>query len=423
MESVAYLAYGDGRVPLELDPKVAEWHVIAPRDEPALADPRRGFIDACRNPVGCAPLRDTVKPGDRVVIVTSDGTRPVPNRVLIPWLLEELPVPPDQVTVLLGNGTHRANTRDEIVAMFGEDVVRRIKVVNHDAFDDSCNERVGHTLSGAPVLLDSVYVKADKRIVAGFIEPHFFAGFSGGAKGVAPGVAALDTIFHLHTYKLIADPNSTWGVVDDNPIQALVTEMVGLCPPDFLINVTLNADKAITAFFAGDCHAAHRAGCAHVRAQAMVPIPHTFPIVVTSNSGYPLDQNLYQSVKGMSAAAQIVAPGGTVIMASECRDGIPSHGNFRGLMQRGAAVADVDAWLRGLSSPVLDQWQAQVLVRVRERCDVGLYSTLDAASVEACKLSPVDDFQRRVYDHVAAIGPDLPVAVLPEGPLTFPSRE
>ena len=417
---VARIAYGRGRIPLELDPALAAWHVIAPKPASALADPRGAFAAACREPIGSAPLRDRVRPGDRVVIVTSDGTRPVPNRLLIPWLLEELPVPPEQVRVLVGTGSHRPNTDEELAAMFGEDVVRRVRVVNHDAYAPGDNVSVGTTSSGAVVSLNREYVEADRRIAVGFIEPHFFAGFSGGPKAVAPGVADIDTIYRLHSYALVGDAKSTWGVLDGNPLHETIAESVSLCPPDFLVNVTLNADQGVTAFFAGDWRQAHRAGCAHVRQQAMAPVARAFPVVVTSNSGYPLDQNLYQSVKGMSAAARIVEPGGTVLVASECSDGVPAHGNFGAMLRSHATVADLDAHLRGLSAPVLDQWQVQVLAQILARCRVALYSSLDEATVRACKLAPVADLGQAVALEIERAGRGAPVAVLPEGPLTIP---
>ena len=417
---VVQIAYGKGRIPLELDPALAQWHVITPKNEDALTDAHATFVQACRTPIGSAPLREIIRPKDRVVVVTADGTRPVPNLMLIPWLLEELPGPRENVTILLGTGSHRANTPDEIEAMFGAEVARRVRVVNHDAFDPAQNTRVGTTASGADVLLNNAYVEADKRIAVGFIEPHFFAGFSGGPKAIAPGVTSIDTLFHLHSYALLADPNSTWGKLDGNPLHETVAEMVKLCPPDFLVNVTLNLDKHITAFFVGDYIEAHRAGCARVRDHAMAPVPHEFPIVITSNSGYPLDQNIYQSVKGMSAASRIVERGGTIFLASACNDGVPAHGNFGAMLREHDTAGAVAAHLRSLSAPVLDQWEVQVLLQILDKCEVRLYSQIDAETVRACKLIPVDNLQDAVNAQIKAIGTGAPVAVLPEGPLTIP---
>lgn len=419
-ETTVEIAYGKGGLRLDLDPQLAEWHVIRPKYEPPLPNPRAMFEKACRAPVGSRPLREVVKATDRVVIVTSDGTRPVPNRLLLPWILDELPVPPDRVTVLIGTGTHRANTDEEIRSMFGPDLDHRVRVVNHDAFDPARNVEVGKTSAGLPVMLDEAYVHADKRIVVGFIEPHFFAGFSGGPKGVVPGIAGIDTIYQIHGYDLIAHPRSTWGILEGNPLHHAIADRVALCPPDFLVNVTINNEKRITGFFAGHYLEAHRAGCAHVRETAMIAVPHRFPVVVTSNSGYPLDQNLYQTVKGMSAAAQITEDGGAIFVASECSDGIPAHGNFGAILQSHEDLASVDTWLRELSSPVPDQWQIQVLVQILKRNKICVHSQLDPDCVRACKLWPIASLEMGLREHLEAIGRGAPVAVLPEGPVTIP---
>lgn len=413
------VAFGHGSVSVNAHPELAEWEVIRPAFEAALPDPERRFRQAIDEPVACAPLQEIVSPRDRVVIVTSDGTRPVPNRRLIPWIVEALPVPEENVTVLLGNGTHRANTDDEIAGMFGSDVAGRLAIRNHDAYDESKNVFLGRSECGTDVWLDRAYVKADSRIVVGFIEPHFFAGFSGGPKGVAPGVAGIETIYRLHRSDLIAHPMSTWGALDENPLQREVREAVALCPPDFLVNVTLNGDKAISGFYAGDYLEAHRRGCDAARAASMAPVEKPFQVALTSNSGYPLDQNLYQTVKGMSAAARIVEDGGSVLVASECSDGVPDHGNFAELMRTGDGPRDVMEAVRD-REPVPDQWQAQTLAAILERVDVGVYSNMDRADIQACKLAAVDDLDAALLEKIHAVGAGARVAVLPDGPLTIP---
>lgn len=417
------IAFGRKTVPIYADPGLAEWEVIRPAYGTGLPDAGTQFREACRNPIGCVPLREVVSPGDRVVIVTSDGTRPVPNRVLIPWILEELPVPVDSVTVLLGNGTHRANTDAEIVEMFGEDVAGRVAICNHDGYDPKRNAWVGKTAGGTDVFLDRGYLEADKRIVVGFIEPHFFAGFSGGAKGVVPGVAGVETVLGLHRAELIADPRSTWGVLVGNPIQAEIAEAVGFCPPDFMVNVTLNADKEMTGIYAGDYRKAHRQGCAAVKALSMAPVAEAFPVVVTSNSGYPLDQNLYQTVKGISAAARVVADGGAILVASECSDGVPDHGNFAQIMRTGCSPGDVLRAIYDLERPVLDQWQAQILAGILEQVEVAVYSRMEWAEVRDCKLEVAEDLDGALRERIEAVGKGARVAVLPDGPLTIPYVE
>lgn len=415
------VAYGKGTLPLRADPAVADWEVIRPVFEAAHPDPAKGFRLAAADPIDVKPLGDVAKSTDRVVIVTSDGTRPVPNRQLIPWIIDSLGVSEDQVAILIGTGTHRPNTPSEIASMFG-DVAKRVKIVNHDAFDEGRNLKMGVTSSGTDVFLDRAYVEADRKIVVGFIEPHFFAGFSGGAKGVAPGVAGIDTILRLHRADLIGHSHSTWGVIEENPIQDEIAEAVAMAPPDFMVNVTLNAEKAISGFYLGDYVHAHRIGCKAVKEASMQGVAHEFPVVVTSNSGYPLDQNLYQTVKGISAAARIVEDGGTILVASECSDGVPDHGNFADIMREGTTPADVLESIYALDRPILDQWQAQILAGILERSDIRVRSDMPSSEIEACKMGVMEDVDGAVSDALDGRA-ERRVAVLPDGPLTIPYVE
>ncbi|MEQ8764374.1 MAG: nickel-dependent lactate racemase [Planctomycetota bacterium] len=412
------LAFGRTGLTIRVHP---EWTLLRPRHEPALPDPVGELTRSLRAPIASRPLREVIQPHERVALVTSDGTRPVPNRLLIPGLLEELPVPIEQVTVLIGTGTHRPSSDAELDAMFGPELAARVRIVNHDAFDPDRNEFVGTTASGTPVELDTEYLAADRRIAIGFIEPHFFAGFSGGPKAVAPGLASLETIFHLHSSRLIGDPKSTWGELECNPVHREVRAAVSLCPPDFLVNVTLNSDKEVTGFYCGDPNEAHRLGCDAARAVAMAPVRDLFDIVVTSNSGFPLDQNLYQTVKGISAAARIVRNSGTILVASECSDGIPNHGNFAELMRSGESPEDVLAAVLS-REPILDQWQAQILAGLQMKAKIAVHSHLPSSVLESCKLEAATDLQQALDDAVNAAGDGARVALLPDGPLTIPTR-
>ena len=414
------VAYGRGEVLVDADPALADWTVIRPAAEPPHPDPAAAFTAACRQPLGARPLRELIAPTDRVVVVTADGTRPVPNRLLLPWLLAELPVKPEQVTVILGTGTHRANTPAEIAAMFGADLARRVRIINHNGFDPAANVAVGRLPDGTPVRLNRHYVEADQRIALGFIEPHFFAGFSGGAKAVVPGLAEVGLIHRLHNFALIADPACTWGKLAGNPMRDLIEAAVALRPPEFMINVTLNPAKEITAVFAGDHVVAHRAGARHSLAVAMQPVPQAFPLVVTSNSGYPLDQNLYQAVKGMSAAHRITAPGGTMLVCSECADGIPDHGKFAAIMQTATTPAGVLAWIQAQPAVVCDQWQAQLLAQYLLTTAIVVHSRLTAAAAAACQVQTTADVNAELRRRLTALGGRPAVAILPNGPITIP---
>ena len=268
--------------------------------------------------------------------------------------------------------------------------------------------------------MNRAYVEADKRIVLGFIEPHFMAGFSGGYKGIFPALADLDSIMHYHRAAVIADPQSTWGVLEGNPTQAQIRANGALLPLHFCINVTLNRHREITGFYCGDVLEAHRQGCVEAKATAMIACDRPFPIVVTTNGGYPLDQNLYQTVKGMSAAAQIVQDGGYILTAARCNDGFPSHGNFKRLLvEHGTPQAILDAVMTpGFS--VYDQWEAQMLAMILVRARAGLQSEIPAEDLRHAHVEPVADVSARLAEELDAVGRDAPVAVLPEGPMTIP---
>jgi nickel-dependent lactate racemase len=413
------LRYGHGGLPLEVPSR--QVFVLEPTFVEGLADEAASFTEAVRRPVESRPLRDLVRATDRVAVAIPDLTRPLPTDRLLGWLLGELDhVPESQWTIVNGTGSHRVNTDAELRSMVGDDVFRRLRVVNHSAHEPAGMLHAGRTADGRPVLLNREWMVADRRIVLGFIEPHFMAGFSGGYKGVFPALADIAAILHYHRAEVIGDPRSTWGRLEDNPTQDQIRANGSLVPVDFCINVTLNRQQRITRFFCGDVLAAHREGCAFARKTAMVRCEHPFPIVVTTNSGYPLDQNLYQTVKGMSAAAQIVEPGGYILTASRCHDGFPVHGNFRDLMIRHASPQAVLDAIMTPGFALYDQWEAQLLALILLKARVGLFSEIEADEVRRAHIEPVANLDDRLARELAGLGGDAPVAVLPEGPMTIP---
>ena len=395
--------------------------VVEPRFVPGLPDEAAAFQEAVRQPIQSRPLRELIAAEDRVAIVIADLTRPLPSDRLLPWLLEEIAhVPDEQVVILNGTGSHRINTPEELERMVGAEILRRYRVVNHNSHDRSTMALAGRAPGGREVLLQRDYVEADKRIVLGFIEPHFMAGFSGGYKGIFPAIADIDSIIHYHRAEVIGDPRSTWAILEGNPTQEQIRFYGSLIPVDFCINVTLNRRREITRFFCGEVIAAHEAGCRFSKETAMIACAEPFPIVVTTNSGYPLDQNLYQAVKGMSAAAQIITPGGLILAASRCNDGFPDHGNFKKLLFEHPTP---EAILETVLAPgflLFDQWEAQLLAMIRRQARVGLYSELPPDEVRRAHLEPIEDLSAAVAAELARIGSDAPIAVLPEGPLTIP---
>lgn len=417
------LAYGTDGLVVDLP---ADATVVRPRHGAAVEDVPACLRTALREPVAGPPLRDLVPPGARVAVSICDLTRPQPREPMLRALLAELDgiVGDRDVTVLVATGTHRGNTDEELRQMLG-DLVDRLEVINHDARDPASLAWCGVHGAGVPVWLNRRWVEADVRITTGFVEPHFFAGFSGGPKLAAPGLAGLDTVLVLHDAARIGDPRATWAVCEGNPVHDDVRAIAAATGVTFGFDVVLDAQQRVTAAFGGELFAMHAAAREHVRATAMVPVPDRFDVVVTTNSGFPLDQNLYQAVKGMSAAATVVRPGGLIVMAAECRDGFPDHGDFRAELAAAETPEALLAQIAARRETVPDQWQVQVLARVLQTARVGLYTTgLSATDVAAAHLVPVADLaafvQAAVAEATAALGRPATVCVLPEGPQTIP---
>jgi lactate racemase len=415
---IVNLRYGRGDLRVEIPSSRVT--VLEPRFVPGLPDEASAFRETAQRPIGSQPLRECVGAGERLAVAIPDITRALPSDRLLPWLFAELShVPPERVTIINGTGSHRVNTDEELQGMVGAEVMRRYRVVNHSAHEPEGHALAGYSPSGRPVYLAREWVEADRRIVLGFIEPHFMAGFSGGYKGVFPALASIDAIMDYHSAAVIGDPRSTWGRLEDNPTQDIVRANGSLLPVDFCLNVTLNRQGAITRFFCGDALEAHRAGCEFARATAMAAQDAPFPIVVTTNSGYPLDQNLYQAVKGMSAAAQIVEPGGYILAAARCNDGFPAHGNFRGLMVGHPGPRAILDTILAPGFSLFDQWEAQILAMIQLKARVGLHSELADDEVCAAHLEPVADVADALATEIRRLG-DPRIAVLPEGPMTIP---
>jgi nickel-dependent lactate racemase len=413
------LAYGQGHLTAELPEDRTT--VIEPSHTPGLSDERSAVFAALGQPIGARPLREWIKPNDRVCILFTDITRATPNERLIPWLLEYLKdVPRELVTLLNQLGTHRPNTTVELERMLTPVVVQNYRVVNHEPENSDALVQLGTTRDGTPALINRHVVEADVRIVTGFIEPHFFAGFSGGIKGIVPGVAGLKTVMSNHGAKNIGDPRSTFGVTGGNPIWEEMSDIALRVGPSFLLNVALNERRQITGVFAGELIAAHRVGIEFVRASAMQRVQRQFDIVVTTNSGYPLDMNLYQAVKGMRAAELIVKDGGTVIIAAECSEGVPDGSPHDRLLR---SVSDGETLLTKLQEPGFtwpEQWQGQIQSLIQRRAEVHLHSSLNEATVRAAHLIPSPDIAATIRAKVAANGNGASIAVLPQGPLTIP---
>jgi lactate racemase len=408
------LAYGRRGTTVEV-PDDAE--VIAPTDEPGLPDEAAAITAALGHPVLGAPLAGLTDGSERVAVVFPDLTRPMPNRTVLPPLLAELArcgVPDERITLLCATGTHRQATEAEMEELVGPELVARYTIVDHDGTSDA-HVAVGE-VDGTTVLLQREYVEADLRIVTGFVEPHFFAGFSGGPKAVCPGLAANTTILEAHHPRRIADARATFVTREGNPVHDFVRAAVALAPPHLSVDVAINRARQVTAVFAGPLPAAHDAACAHVQATAVCAVEAPFDLVVSTNGGYPLDRNLYQAVKGMAAAERIVRTGGIIILVAACEDGVPGGGAFARLLGDARTPTDL---VGASDAPALDRWQAQVLGRVLERAEVLLFAEGLEPDAPACAFLPsVHDLDDAVAAALRRLGAGARVAVMPEGPLT-----
>ena len=414
------LAYGTAGLTIELPDDAV---VVAPQHAVPAADAAATLRRALREPVAGPALRRRVRRGQTVAISACDITRAQPRAAMIGAVLDELDgvVRLDDLVVLVATGSHRANTDAELRAMFGDEIADRVRIVNHDARDDRSLQWCGRHGSGVPVWLHREWCAADVRITTGFVEPHFFAGFSGGPKMVAPGLAGLDTVLTLHDAARIGHPRATWGITRGNPVHDDIRAIAAATGVTFAFDVVLNREQRIVAAFGGDLEPMHDAAIEVARRTAMRPVDGRFEVVVTTGSGYPLDQSLYQSVKGMSAANEIVRHAGTIVCAAECRDGFPDHGDYRSQLTSGATPQELLDTIARRQRTVPDQWQVQVQARVQANARVVMHTGyLSDAELAAADLEQTHDITATVHDALAAAGGSARLCVLPEGPQTIP---
>jgi lactate racemase len=417
------LSYGDAGLDISVPEDAV---VVYPQDAQAVPDSAAALTAALRSPVSGPPLRERVRPGQTVAISVCDGTRAQPSSLMVPAVLAELDgvIDAGDIVVLIATGTHRANTEPELRAMLGDEVVDSVRVVNHDARDQGSLTWAGTLGSGVPVWLNSEWLRADVRITTGFVEPHFFAGFSGGPKMVAPGLAGLDTVLVLHDAARIGHPSATWGITVGNPVHDDVRAIAAATGVTFALDVVLNSSKQIVAAFGGDILEMHAAAVRLARRLAMRPLPAAFDVVVTTGSGYPLDQNLYQSVKGMSAVSRIVRDGGMIICAAECRDGYPDHGSYRHVLRSAASPRALLAEITSREVTVPDQWQVQIQAQIQVRSRVVMHTSyLSDADLADAHLRQTPDISAAVAAELGRLGSSARLCVLPEGPQTIPYLE
>ena len=374
--------------------------------------------DALLNPIGSEKLSDLVKGKEKITIITSDHTRPVPSHITMPILLEEIRStnPEADITILIATGFHRPTTHEELVNKFGEEIVNNEKIIVHKSGVDEDMVELDRLPSGGRLLLNKHAINTDLLISEGFIEPHFFAGFSGGRKSVLPGVASEKTVLANHCSKFIASDYSRTGILDENPIHkdmAFAAEQARLA---FILNVVIDAEKKIINAFAGDRVKAHAEGCDFVRGLSTIEGVNA-DIAITSNGGYPLDQNVYQSVKSMTAAEAAAADDGIIIEVSRCNDG---HGgeSFYKTFKEAANPKDIED--RVLQIPmeetIADQWEIQILARILVRHKVIFVTDPENKQlIEDMHMTYAESLDEALKMAKEIKGEDAKVAFVPDG--------
>lgn len=385
--------------------------------------PQRGDEDAIvreamKDPIGSEPLWKLARGKKNAVVIVSDHTRPVPSRHILPFMLEELrrENPEISITLLVATGCHRGTTPEELEAKLGRDIAQRERIVVHDCEIPENNIDIGVLPSGAHLIVDKVAAEADLLVAEGFIEPHFFAGYSGGRKSVLPGICDRVTVHGNHCAAFIDSPFARTGILKGNPIHRDMEAAARMAGLTYIVNVIIDEEKRVVAAFAGDALEAHAAGCAFLAPYCTLEVEEA-DIILTSNGGAPLDQNLYQAVKGMTAAEAAAAPGAILILCAECMDGTGGESFYHALAECASPAALLEEIRKiPMDKTVADQWQYQILARVLEKHRVILVTRPELReTVAAMKMeyaaSPGEALERAL----AAKGKDARIAVIPNG--------
>lgn len=407
------LLYGEKKLGIQIPDGAS---VLDAAPVPAIPDQTEGVRRALEDPLGTPPLEEVAQGRGDACVVISDITRPVPNKAILPPLLANLEragIPRDKITILVATGMHRPNLGSELASMVGEEIAEKYRIVNHECEKSEDLRRIT-TIEGSPIEINRHYLDADLKILTGLIEPHFYAGYSGGRKAILPGIASYETMKLMHSYQLIDHPRVANCVLEGNIFHEYGLQVMDLAGADFLLNVVVNRDNAVSGIFSGDPKEAHLQGCRFVEEHAVADVPDERDLVITSGGGFPLDSNFYQISKALTCAKDILKPGGTVLVACECREGLGSE-DFCGIMRSCGTPRDFFEHYCRPENFVKDQWCAQNIYQALDKAGA-VYVCSDGLSredVERLGGIYVDDLQGRI-DELSARSERI--AVSPAGP-------
>lgn len=394
--------------------------VLYPQEAPPLVDPPVAVTAALKAPIASASLGVVARGCKDAVIVISDITRPVPNTLLLPLIIAQLEaagIPGEQITILIATGIHRPNEGAELERLVGAEIANSYRVINH--FSKNLDEMVlvGKVADGVPAYVNKTYVDADLKILTGFIEPHMWAGFSGGRKSILPGISSVKTLEFMHGPEMVAHPQTRYGVLEGNPFHQAGLDIMAKAGADFIVNVTLDTDKQVTGVFAGHPVEAHLAGVNFLRQHCVKTLDKPLDFVVTTNAGAPLDCNLYQTAKGLSGVSSATREGGVILIATECLEGFGSE-EYRAVFEHVTTPAEFIRKLMQKEFFVPDQWCAQETYQVMLKNEVWVHTEgIDAATLERFHFKPVVDLDRAIEELLQRFGEDARWAIVPDGPL------
>jgi len=422
------LAYGRHGLDIHIDDAL-QAAVYRKKPNPGAADPRAVVHKAMAEPVGSPRLREIARGKTTAAIVINDITRPVPNKLLLPQIIDELHwagIKDADICILNATGTHRAAPREEQVELVGGDILARHPFYNHDCHADHEHLYIGLSPNGTEVFLDKRYLEADVRILTGLLEPHFMAGYSGGRKALCPGLASIKTVRSIHHPRFMEHPTATNLMVHENFLHKELLTIIEMAGVDFIVNVVINEDRELCAAFCGHVDKAHLAGVEFARQFDVVQAAEPADIVVTTSAGYPLDKTYYQAVKGMCGVEHLVRPGGAIIIAAECEEGM---GNpvFMDCLRVRAQFASHEDYIRHIEKPdnfMPDQWQVEKLSQALRRARIMLYApALSDADHELTLCERADSVENAMQLCLQKYGPSAKIAIVPEGPYVIPTAK
>ena len=400
--------------------------ILTIQNEKPRRDPETSVRKAVESPINSLPLGQLADGRSSACIIISDITRPVPNQVILPPILntlEQQGIPREKIVILVATGIHRPSTEEELKEMVGIDILSNYRIVSHLSDEPEAHKYLGLTRNGTPVHIDKTYLESDVKIVTGLIEPHLMAGYSGGRKAICPGIASVETMKVMHGPQILEHPNASVGVLDHNPFHIEATEIALMAGVDFNLNVAIDNKRQITGVFAGALVESHRAGCEFVENQVIATLPYPADLVIVSSAGYPLDTTFYQAIKGLLTAAEVVKPNGAIILMAECSHGIGSKA-FTDLI---LGTQNLDQFIQDIYQPenfVVDQWQLEELAKVARKADIYFYTEgIPYEQQQQLFVQPLECPKEGIDKVFAKRGDDAKIAVIPEGPYVLAKVE